>query len=191
MAALSNYLANKVLDHIRGVASYTMPNAWVALCTTTPTATVAGTEATYTGYARAPAQVTATTTALSSASTTLTVPTTGIAVGTVVSGAGISGSPTVVSITDGTHLVVSAAQTVSNAVPLTFNWFTAAASGSGTTGAILTYAACTAGTSTVTAFQLYDALTAGNPLEFGACSLSVSSGITPQWAAGALTTTLT
>lgn len=125
MAAASNYLANKLLDHMRGVTSFTMPTVWVALCTTTPTATVAGTEATYTGYARVPL-------------------------------AGLMG---------------------------------AAASGSGTNSSVVTFAACTAGSSAVTAFQFYDAATAGNPLEFGACSLAVSAGITPQFAIGTLTTT--
>ncbi len=127
MAAVSNYLANKLIDHMRGVTSYTMPTTYVALCTTTPTATVAGTEAAYTGYARA----------------------------------ALSGL------------------------------FSAAASGSGTNSGAITFAACTGGSSTIVAFQLYDALTGGNPLEFGACSLSVSSGITPSFAASALTTTLT
>lgn len=67
-----------------------------------------------------PTTVVATTTALSSSSTTLTVPTAGITTGMVVSGTGISGSPTVSSITDSAHLVVSAAQTVAISVPLTF-----------------------------------------------------------------------
>ena len=55
MAACSNFLANKLLDHMRGVTAWPMPTVYVALCTTTPNATTAGTEATYTGYARVPA----------------------------------------------------------------------------------------------------------------------------------------
>jgi HK97 family phage major capsid protein len=66
------------------------------------------------------AALTATTTALSTASTTLTVPTNGVKVGMVISGAGISGSPTVASITSASALVASAVQTVATAVPLTF-----------------------------------------------------------------------
>jgi hypothetical protein len=68
----------------------------------------------------APATVTSTTTASSSSSTTITCPTANIAVGSVISGTGISGSPTVASITDSTHLIASAAQTVSSGVALTF-----------------------------------------------------------------------
>jgi hypothetical protein len=42
----------------------------------------------------------------------------------------------------------------------------------------------------VTHFGLYDASTSGNLLAWGTCSLSVSTGITPQFAASALTLTL-
>ena len=126
MAAVSNYEANKILDHMRGVAAWTMPTVYCALCTTTPTATTAGTEATYTGYARVPT-------------------------------AGLFGS---------------------------------AASGSGTNTGQINFPQCTGGSSSIVAFQLYDALTGGNPLEFGACSLAVSSGIAPYFAAGTLTTSL-
>lgn len=66
------------------------------------------------------ASVAATTTALSTSSTTLTVPTAGVGVGWVISGTGISGTPTVASITSGSALVASAAQTVASGVLLTF-----------------------------------------------------------------------
>jgi hypothetical protein len=52
MAAVSTYLANKVIDHIRGVTSYTMPTVYMALTTTTSSAGTPGTETTYTNYAR-------------------------------------------------------------------------------------------------------------------------------------------
>lgn len=52
MAAVFNYLANKLIDHMRGVASYTMPTVYLGLVTTTPTASAGGTECSYTGYAR-------------------------------------------------------------------------------------------------------------------------------------------
>ena len=52
----SDYLENKVLDHIFGKASYTAPsNLYVALCTEAPTDASTGStivEANYTGYAR-------------------------------------------------------------------------------------------------------------------------------------------
>jgi hypothetical protein len=51
----SDYLENKILDHIVGKSSYTMPSVYVALCTTTPTDSSTGStlvEANYTGYAR-------------------------------------------------------------------------------------------------------------------------------------------
>lgn len=52
MAAVSTYLSDKMLDHIRGVSSYTMPTVWMGLSTTTSSAGTPGTEAAYTGYAR-------------------------------------------------------------------------------------------------------------------------------------------
>ena len=52
----SNYLENKVLDHVMGKASFTMPsNVYLALTTVVPSDTSTGstiTEANYTGYAR-------------------------------------------------------------------------------------------------------------------------------------------
>jgi hypothetical protein len=62
-----------------------------------------------------------------------------------------------------------------------------AASASLTNAAAITFGACTAGSSTVVGFELWDASSAGNRIAFGTCSLSVSSGITPQFAIGALT----
>jgi len=52
----------------------------------------------------------------------------------------------------------------------------------------LAFDACTGGSSTVTHFALVDAATAGNVLAYGALDASpaVSSGITPQFAAGAV-----
>jgi hypothetical protein len=52
MAALGTYLANKLLDHARGVASFTMPTTYVGLVTSASSAGAQGTEANYTGYAR-------------------------------------------------------------------------------------------------------------------------------------------
>lgn len=64
---------------------------------------------------------TSATTAVSTASTTITVVSTAaLVVGQVISGTGISGSPTVASITNGTSFVASAVQTLSSGVTLTF-----------------------------------------------------------------------
>jgi hypothetical protein len=50
---LSDYLENKVLDHILGTTSYTMPDdVYLALYTTTPTDSTSGTEVTGGSYAR-------------------------------------------------------------------------------------------------------------------------------------------
>lgn len=125
MAALSTYLANKLVDHRRGVASYTMPTVWIGLSTTASSAGTPGTEAAYTSYARV---------ALS----------------------GLLG---------------------------------ASSSGSGTNSGAINFPACTGGSSTVVGFFTYDASTAGNMLEFGTCSLAVSSGITPSFAISAFTST--
>lgn len=52
MAGFTTYLQQKVLDHVRGKTSYTMPTAYVALFTANPTDAGGGTEAAYTSYAR-------------------------------------------------------------------------------------------------------------------------------------------
>lgn len=50
---LSTYLANKLLDHSLGTASYTMPTGvWIALYTDDPTPADAGTEVSGGSYAR-------------------------------------------------------------------------------------------------------------------------------------------
>lgn len=56
----------------------------------------------------------------------------------------------------------------------------------------LAFPAATSGSNTVTHFALYDAATAGNLLIYGAvgASLAVSTGITPKFAAGALSATM-
>lgn len=51
----SDYLENKMLDHTFGKAEFTMPTAFIALCTSAPTDSDTGstiTEASYTSYAR-------------------------------------------------------------------------------------------------------------------------------------------
>lgn len=51
----SNYAEAALVDHILGKTSYTMPTAYVALCTAAPTDTDTGstiTESAYTSYAR-------------------------------------------------------------------------------------------------------------------------------------------
>ena len=57
---LSNYLENKVLDHILGTTTYTKPSTvYVALYTVTPSDTGGGTEVTGGSYARQVATFTA------------------------------------------------------------------------------------------------------------------------------------
>ena len=133
MAAISIYLSNKILGHLTGSASYTMPVVYIALTTTVPTDATAGTEVTtgaYTGYTRS------TTTAAA--------------------------------------------------------WGTAASGSITNSAAAINFPACTGGTgATVVGYQAYDAATAGNPLFWGTCSLSVSSGITPSFASSALVVSLT
>ena len=56
MGSYSDYLENKVLDHVTGKNSFTMPaSVYLALVTAAPTDSSTGatlTEASYTGYAR-------------------------------------------------------------------------------------------------------------------------------------------
>ena len=52
MAGLSDYLENKLLDHIVGKTSYTMPTAYVALFTAAPSDSGGGTECSGGSYAR-------------------------------------------------------------------------------------------------------------------------------------------
>jgi hypothetical protein len=49
---LSDYLENKVLDHILGTTSYTMPTVFLALYTVAPTDSTAGTEVSGGSYTR-------------------------------------------------------------------------------------------------------------------------------------------
>lgn len=49
---LTNYAENKLLDHLLGTASYTMPTTYVALYTVAPTESSSGTEVTGGSYAR-------------------------------------------------------------------------------------------------------------------------------------------
>jgi hypothetical protein len=49
---LSNYLENKVLDHILGTTSYTMPTVYLALYTVAPTDSTSGTEVSGGSYER-------------------------------------------------------------------------------------------------------------------------------------------
>lgn len=51
---LSNYLENKILDHVLGRTAFTMPTVYVALFTTDPTDAGTGTEVTGGAYARQP-----------------------------------------------------------------------------------------------------------------------------------------
>lgn len=52
MAGLTQTGQQMMLDHLTGKAAMAMPTLHIALTTTAPTDTAAGTEATYTGYAR-------------------------------------------------------------------------------------------------------------------------------------------
>jgi hypothetical protein len=122
MAGITNYLATKLNDHQRGVASYTMPTVWVGLTTTTSSASTPGTETTYTNYAR-------------------------------VAAAGLLGAST---------------------------------AGAGVNSSTIPFATCGVTGATIAGWATYDASSGGNQLEFGTCSLVVSSGITPQFANGAL-----
>jgi hypothetical protein len=68
--------------------------------------------------------------------------------------------------------------------------WTAASGTNGTNASAITFGLCTAGTNTITGFGLYDASSGGNLLLWGTCSISVSAGITPSFAAAALDTNL-
>lgn len=50
--SLSDYLENKLLDHIRGKTSYTMPTVYVGLFTAAPSDSGGGTEVSGGSYAR-------------------------------------------------------------------------------------------------------------------------------------------
>ena len=52
MASFTDYTEAKVLDHVVGKTSWTMPSVWVALFTAAPSDTGGGTEATGGSYAR-------------------------------------------------------------------------------------------------------------------------------------------
>lgn len=52
MAGLTDFAENKVLDHLVGKTSWTMPSVWIALFTAAPTDAGGGTECTGGSYAR-------------------------------------------------------------------------------------------------------------------------------------------
>jgi hypothetical protein len=52
MSSFTDYCENKVLDHVVGKTSFTMPSIWIALFTAAPSDTGGGTEATGGSYAR-------------------------------------------------------------------------------------------------------------------------------------------
>lgn len=52
MAGFSDYVENKVLDHVVGKTSFTMPTAYIALFTAAPSDAGGGTECTGGSYAR-------------------------------------------------------------------------------------------------------------------------------------------
>lgn len=115
MASFSDYLENKLLDHIFNDAAYTAPSTYLALCTTVPTDASTGStivEANYTGYAR---------------------------------------------------------------VQINASDMSAAASGSKTNSAAITFAACTSGSSTIIGWAICDASTVGNMLVWGTCTSTVVS----------------
>lgn len=56
---LSNYAEDKLLDHVLGTTSYTMPTTYIALYTVAPTDSSSGTEVTGGSYARQSASFTA------------------------------------------------------------------------------------------------------------------------------------
>jgi hypothetical protein len=70
--------------------------------------------------------------------------------------------------------------------------FPAATGGTKSNGTAITFVQCTGGTSTITHFAIVDAASAGNVIGWGALSssLSISNGITPEFAIGALSVAL-
>jgi hypothetical protein len=68
----------------------------------------------------------------------------------------------------------------------------ASSAGSATNANAITFPACTGGSESITHFVLVDAATAGNILVYSAldASLAVSTGITPTFAADAITVTV-
>lgn len=132
MAGYTAFSDKKVLEHLTGKTSYTMPTPFLALFTTAPT-DAAGTgavETTYTNYVR--------------------VACSGAVWGTA----------------------------------------TGTTSGSITNASAVSFAACGATGATIAGWGLYDASSGGNLMFYGTCSLTVSSGITPQFAASNLTLSL-
>lgn len=193
MAALSTYLANKLIDHHRGLTSYTMPTVYMALF-------------------RCSAGQSPRSTAVTSGQTTVPATPNGRMYRCTTAGTTGSGEPTwpttsAGTVTDGgavwTEMTPDFQANNSNVTSVEANYTGyarvalsgtegAAASGSGTNSAAITYAACTGGTNTVGMFATYDALTVGNLLEFSGltAALAVSNGITPSFAIGAFISTL-
>lgn len=77
MSEATNYLENKLLDHVLRIAAYTVPSAlYIALYTTAPTDSTSGTEVSGGGYARQAIAFNAASSGVSTSSNALSFPNT-------------------------------------------------------------------------------------------------------------------
>ena len=185
-ASLTYYSTNKLIDHLNGKVSFTMPAAvWMSLSTTAPAVTSTSgfgtnvTEPSATGsFARVQiAGLSFTATTGGTSATLTTASTTGLVVGMSLVGAGISAGTniTIASIVPNTSVTVSSSITWTASV-YTASFWNYSVSGQAANGGVINFpvssAAWSTGATALGYTTYYDSATlgAGNLIGFGTIS---------------------
>lgn len=194
MAAVSIYLADKLLDHSNGVASYTMPTVYVGLFMANAGQSPRST-AVAVGQTTVPAAPNGHMYRCTAAGTTgASEPTWGTTSGGTTTDGGATWAEMTPDFQANNGNLVEANYTGYARAALS-GLMGSAASGTASNSGVITYGQDTAGTNVIAGWASFDALTSGNLLKFAIVStpespLIVNPNITPDFPVGKLTTSL-